>query len=58
MYDVITVCHYIAYYCHLKGYELTNLRLQKILYFLQLLFWIKLESPALIIGWKLGTWDL
>ena len=56
MYDVITVCHYIAYYCHLKGYELTNLRLQKILYFLQLLFLDKIGKPC--FNNRMEAWDL
>lgn len=57
MYDVITVCHYIAYYCHLKSYELTNLRLQKILYFLQLFFLDKNGKPCfhnLMEAWDMG----
>lgn len=56
MYDVITVCHYIAYYCHLRGYELTNLRLQKILYFLQLLFLDKIGKPC--FNNRMEAWDL
>lgn len=58
MYDVITICHYIAYYCHLKGYgyELTNLRLQKILYFLQLIFLDIFNRPC--YNNKIEAWDL
>lgn len=56
MYDVITICHYIAYYCHLKGYELTNLRLQKILYFLELIFLDMFDKPC--FNNKIEAWDL
>lgn len=56
MYDVITICHYIAYYCHLKGYELTNLRLQKILYFLRLVFLDMFNKPC--FNNRMEAWDL
>lgn len=56
MYDVITVCHYIAYYCFIKSYELTNIRLQKILYFLQVIFLDMFDNP--LFHDKIEAWDL
>lgn len=56
MYDVLTVCRYITKYCYLHNYVLTNLRLQKILYFIQLLFLITTGQPC--FKNRMEAWDL
>ena len=38
VYNVIDVCRYIINYCHSKKYHISNLKLQKILYFTQAYF--------------------
>lgn len=55
-YNVLTVCQYIAYYCYVKKYELTNLRLQKLLYFIQFFFFLKYDSPC--FSNRMEAWDL
>ena len=58
MYDVLTVSQYIAWQSWGRGIEqLTNLRLQKILYFLQLVFLSDLHTPCFMDiteAWDLG----
>lgn len=56
MYDVLTVCRYITRYCYLHNYVLTNLRLQKLLYFIQLLFLITKGQPC--FRNRMEAWDL
>ena len=38
MYDVISVARYIISYCREQGYVMSNLKLQKVLYFVQAAF--------------------
>lgn len=38
MYSVLDVCKYVIYYSNKKNYAISNLRLQKILYFIQAYF--------------------
>lgn len=57
MYDVIPVCQYIAWRSYGRGCEpLTNLRLQKILYFLQLVFLFHMHEPC--FNNKMEAWNL
>lgn len=55
-YDVLTICRYIAYYCYRKRYNLTNLRLQKLLYFIQLYFFLCHDEPC--FKNRMEAWDL
>ncbi len=41
MYDAIDVARYVINYCNEKGYPISNLRLQKVLYFIQANFIMK-----------------
>ena len=57
MYNVLDICNYIILYCRKKGYEITNLRLQKILYFVQAFFLQETDAPCFnadIEAWDLG----
>ena len=38
MYKVLDICQYIIKYCNEKGYKITNLKLQPLLYYIQLHF--------------------
>lgn len=40
MYDVLDICEYIIDYCNEKDYGVSNLKLQKLLYFVQAFFLI------------------
>ena len=43
MYDVILISHYIIDYCNGNGYFISNLKLQKLLYFVQIKFLLEKE---------------
>ena len=38
MYSVLDICRYVVHYSNQQSYEISNLRLQKILYFIQAYF--------------------
>lgn len=46
MYNVLDVARYIIWYCKKKGYSISNLKLQKILYFVQAEFLVSVGSPC------------
>ena len=57
MYSVIDVCEYIIYYSNKRNYSLSNLKLQKLLYFVQAYFLIKFNDPCFaedIEAWDFG----
>lgn len=57
LYSVIDVCHCIVNYCNEKNYSLSNLKLQKILYFVQAYFIKFLGHPCFeedIQAWDFG----
>lgn len=57
MYDVLTVSRYIVNYSNEKGYGISNLKLQKILYFVQAWFLIEVKEPCFkeeIEAWEFG----
>lgn len=57
MYNVIDVAKYIILYCKRKGYSISNLKLQKLLYFVQAQFLVKYGRPAFdedIEAWDFG----
>lgn len=56
-YDVIEICNYIISYCNRKDYPISNLKLQKILYFLQAYFLVVTGRscfPEPIEAWEFG----
>ena len=56
-YSALDVAKYIIWYSHKKGYPISNLRLQKLLYFVQADFIMKKDSPCFddgIIAWGFG----
>lgn len=57
MYDAIDVAKYIILFCKEHGYSISNLKLQKLLYFVQAQFLITLNLPAFeedIEAWDFG----
>lgn len=57
LYSVIDVCHCIVNYCNGRNYSLSNLKLQKILYFVQAYFIKFLGRPCFkeeIEAWDFG----
>ncbi len=57
MYSAIDVARYIIWYCKKKGYSISNLKLQKILYFVQANFLISIGRPCFeenIEAWDFG----
>ena len=57
MYKVLEVCRHIINYCNEKDYSVSNLKLQKILYFVQALFVAKTESKEPCFEEKIEAWD-
>lgn len=55
-YDVLDVCHYIIDYSNKKDYGISNLKLQKILYFVQAYFLIN-EPSRLCFDDKIEAWN-
>ena len=59
MYDVMDISRYVINYCNENGYDVTNLRLQKLLYFIQANFLVSkgLNYPCFeeeIEAWSFG----
>lgn len=57
MYSAIDVAKYVIWYCSKKGYAVSNLKLQKMLYFIQAEFLVKRSSRCFIDrieAWGLG----
>ena len=57
MYSAIDVAKYIIWYSKEKGYTVSNLKLQKILYFVQAAFLVDCDSPCFkenIEAWDFG----
>lgn len=57
MYSAIDVSRYIIWYCKRNGYSISNLKLQKILYFVQADFLVSLGIPCFeeeIEAWDFG----
>ena len=55
MYNVLDVARYIIWYCKKKGYSISNLKLQKILYFVQAEFLVSVGSPC--FAEEIEAWD-
>ena len=57
MYSAETIAEYVIYYCDKKGKIMTNLKLQKILYFIQVNFLVTIDNPCFkedIFAWGFG----
>ena len=57
MYSAIDVAKYIIWFCKENGYSISNLKLQKLLYFVQAQFLISTGAPAFkeeIEAWDFG----
>lgn len=57
MHSVLDVARYIIYYCQRRGYAISNLKLQKILYFIQANFLVTLNRACFreaIEAWDFG----
>ncbi|MBQ9953124.1 MAG: DUF4065 domain-containing protein [Clostridia bacterium] len=55
MYDVLDVCRHIINYSNDKDYGISNLKLQKVLYFIQVWYWLKKEEPC--FNESIEAWD-
>lgn len=55
MYSAIDVAKYIILFCKEKGYSISNLKLQKLLYFVQAQFLITTGKPAFLE--EIEAWD-
>ena len=56
MYNVLEICSYIINYSNEKEYDISNLKLQKLLYFIQVYFLIKNDEPY--FEERIEAWDL
>nr|DAV86913.1 MAG TPA: hypothetical protein [Caudoviricetes sp.] len=57
MYSAVEVAKYIIWYCKRQGYSISNLKLQKILYFVQASFLVNQGKPCFyeaIEAWDFG----
>ena len=57
MYSAETIAEYVIHYCDKKGKIMTNLKLQKILYFIQVNFLVTIDNPCFkedIFAWGFG----
>lgn len=55
MYSAIDIAKYIILFCKENGYSISNLKLQKLLYFVQAQFLITIGKPAFLE--KIEAWD-
>ena len=56
MYDVLLIANYIIYYCNNNSLPINNLRLQKLLYFIQAEFLIVIKKPCFLE--EIEAWDI
>lgn len=54
-YNVLDIAKYVIYYCTKKGYLITNLKLQKILYFIQAAFLVYKDYSCFVE--EIEAWD-
>ncbi|MBO7344554.1 MAG: DUF4065 domain-containing protein [Clostridia bacterium] len=57
MYNVLEVSRYIINYGHTKSYNISNLKLQKLLYFVQALFLISNDNNEPCFEEDIEAWD-
>lgn len=55
MYSAVDVARYIIWYCKRQGYSISNLKLQKILYFVQAEFLVNTGKPC--FSEEIEAWD-
>ena len=55
MYNVLDVCRYVINYSNDKDYGISNLKLQKVLYFIQAYFLI--STPEQCFRERIEAWD-
>lgn len=56
MYDALKIAEYVIKYSTLKGTPVSNLRLQKVLYFIQAEFTVSKKTPC--FNDRIEAWDL
>jgi uncharacterized phage-associated protein len=56
-YDAIDISRYIINYCNDNDIYISNLKLQKLLYFIQAYFLINKENPRACFGERIEAWD-
>lgn len=56
-YKVLDVCHYVIKYSNEHDYGISNLKLQKILYFIQAYFLIAKKDHTPCFGERIEAWD-
>lgn len=57
MYNVLDVCRYVINYSNEKNYGISNLKLQKILYFIQAYFLTNTKDNSPCFREKIEAWD-
>ncbi|MCI8371440.1 MAG: DUF4065 domain-containing protein [Lachnospiraceae bacterium] len=57
MYQVLDICRYVINYSNEKGYGISNLKLQKILYFIQAYFLINSNGKKPCFSESIEAWD-
>lgn len=58
MYNALSVAHYVIDYCNHCGHGISNLKLQKILYFVQAEFLVSSPFHAACFTDQIEAWDL
>lgn len=56
MYNVLDIARFVINYCNDKGYSISNLRLQKLLYFIQA-YYLGVKNKAALFGEDFEAWD-
>ena len=56
-YSVVDVAGYVVEYCNEKDLSISNLRLQKLLYFVQAYFLVKSDGKRVAFNEDLEAWD-
>lgn len=57
MYDVLEVCRHVINYSNAKKYSISNLKLQKLLYFIQAYFLIASPNKKPCFRQRIEAWD-
>ena len=57
LYNVLDVAHYIVKYCNEHNYNISNLKLQKLLYFVQAYFLVKSGGRESCFKEKIEAWS-
>lgn len=55
MYSALKIARYIIWWCNINGYSISNLKLQKILYFVQAQFLVSRRIPC--FGEEIQAWE-